>query len=487
MKKKGIVMLMLAVILHVNVINVQAKTTYPSYTYNEWNESTPAPDSYVPFKVRNGWEMGSGALKEPKDFFMNKEGKLYISDTGNNRIVITDTNLNFLEEISTVLIEGQEEALTGPEGLFVAEDGTLYITQPPLGRILIVRGREVVQIIEKPDDPLIGADFIFSPIKVGVDIYGRIYVLSKGNYSGLMKFSETGEFIDFFGANKVEVTAKMLLDYTWKNLLSDEQRAAMASILPIEYSNIDCSDDGFIYTTTVGTRLPVNQIKKLNPLGNNTYFSRGKEEVNFGDLEIAYVKATAMPSSFIDVKVDKEGFIFGLDLTKGRIFERDQEGNLTAVFGGLGNQKGTFLTPAAIESYEDKVYVLDSMKHNVTIFMPTDYGTLIREAILLYTEGRYEESSVVWQEVSKRNVNSTIAHIGQGKALSQSKEYKAAMEAFQKGADRYDYSRAFMRYRLETIREYAPVFVIGVIVLAVVIKAKDVLKKKYKKGRDDNE
>jgi DNA-binding beta-propeller fold protein YncE len=459
-----------------------ASSTYPSYTYDEWGGAVSAPESYLPGKIKNGFELGCGPLKEPKDFFMDGNGRLYISDTGNNRIIITDEQLNLMDEISKVEINGIEEPLTSPEGLFIAKDGTLYIAQAAKNRVLILKGNKVIQIIEKPESSLIPADFVFSPIKVGVDIYGRIYVLSKGCYSGLLKFSAKGIFLDYFGANKVEITPEMLLNYTWKSILSEEQRAAMTSILPIEYSNIDCSDDGFVYTTTVGTETPVDQVKKLNPLGNNTYYSRGKEKVNFGDLEISYIKAQPLNSSFVDLKVDNDGFIFGLDLTKGRIFERDQEGNLLAVFGGLGNQKGTFLTPAAVEYYNGNVYVLDSMKNNITIFEPTDYEAMIRSATILYSEGRYQESAIIWEKVLQRNINSTLAYVGKGKALTQSGDYSAALEAFRSGADRFDYSRSFMKYRLVVIREHAPKVLVGFILLSILIKGTNIFRK-YKKRR----
>lgn len=476
------IILALVLTLTMNCTTAYAATNYPSYTYNEWDESVTAPDSYLPGVVKNGKELCNSLLKEPKDFFMDGNGRLYISDTGNNRIIITNEQLNYIDEIKAVEINGTEEPLTSPEGLYVAKDGCIYIAQAAQKRVLVLKGHKVVQIIEKPKSNLIPSDFVFTPVKVGVDIYGRIYVLSKGCYSGLLRFSAKGKFLDYFGANKVEVTPEMLLNYTWKSILSEEQRAAMTSIIPIEYSNIDCNKDGFVYTSTVGTQAPEEQIKKLNPLGNNTYFSRGKEKINFGDSQVSYVKAQPLNSSFIDLKVDSDGFIYGLDLTRGRIFERDQEGNLIAVFGGLGNQKGTFLTPTAVECYKGKVYVLDSMKGNITIFEPTDYELMIRKATLLYTDGRYQDSAAIWEKVLQRNSNSTLAYVGKGKALTQSGDYKSSLKAFHSGADRFDYSRSFIKYRLVVIREYAPKVLATLILLGILL---NVIKfvRQYKKNR----
>lgn len=475
--------LLMTLVMFFQVVPLYAQVPYSSYTYNEWNESIDAPASYLPVEVKSGVEMGHGALKEPKDFYMTSEGKLYLSDTGNNRILILDKDLNVLESIDTILIDGVEEPLMGPEGICISNEGLMYVTQPSLARILILEGRVVKGVIEKPDHPLIAADFIFKPVKIGVDIYGRIYVVSQGCYEGLMQFTEDYEFMGYFGANKVEVTPQVIMDYAWKNMMSDEQRASMARSLPIEYSSLDCSNDGFVYTSTVGTKTPYNQIKKMNPLGKNTYLAEGNKEINFGDLEISYAKNIAMNSSFIDVKVDENGFIFGIDRTRGRVFERDQDGNLIAVFGQLGNQKGTFSNPVAIELFEEKVYVLDVMKNNITIFEPSHYEELIREATIKYNQGLYQEARILWDQVVKYNMNNTLAYVGQGKAFLQEGNYKEAMVAFKKGASRYDYSKAYTKYRLETIRKYAPSVAGVIIVLVVAIYVYRMYKKIKRNGR----
>lgn len=469
---KGIKRLICSIIILLSISSsmvVYASANYNSYTYNEWDESVAAPDSYIATSGKTGILLGCGVLNGPQDMYMKENGELYIADTGNNRLVVVDKDLNLIQTIDSVMNQGVEEKLTDPQGLFINSEGTIYISQPSLARVILVKDGQVISTIEKPKHNLIAEDFVFVPTKIGVDLYGRVYILSKGCYTGLLQFDVNGKFMAFFGANKVEITATVLFQYMWKNILSDAQRNAMTSILPIEYSNIDCSLDGFVYTSTVGTSSPYNQIKKLNPLGNNTYFKQGKELINFGDKERSYNNANAVDSSFIDIKVDSEGFIYGLDNTRGRIFERDQEGNLIAVFGGLGNQLGTFSTACAIEVYKGQVYVLDSLKNNVVLFEPTEYEILVKEASLQYQEGQYQESVETWKQVLKRNSNNTLAYKGLGKALSQNGNYQEAMKYLQDGGDRYGYSRSYSKMRLEVIRNYASAIAIGFVLLILVI------------------
>lgn len=465
--RKLLCCLLLAAVAVTMIPTVHAQNTFNSYTYDEWDESQKAPAGYAPVLVKNGLEIGTGGWKAPSDFFMDDDGILYVADTGNNRIILLNEDLELVEIMETVTMNGEEIPLTDVQGLYVSDDGVIYACQTSLARILLIRNKTVIGTIDKPVSSLIPEDFSFAPTKVGIDVYGRAFVLSKGCYSGLLQYDLDGSFMGFFGANKVEVTADVLFSYMWKSILSDEQRAAMASILPIEYSNVDCGDDGFVYTSTVGTQLPKSQVKKLNPLGNNVYYAVGNEEFNFGDEEIIYNKTTPNYPSFIDVKVDDKGFIFAIDLTSSRVFVRDQEANLISVFGGYGQQTGTFNTPVAVECRGDRVYVLDRLKNNITVFEPTEYGALVREAVLAYDQGNYSEAELLWKQVLERNANSTLAYNGIGKALAQENRYDEAMQYLRLSGDRYSYSRSFGKNRLELVRNYGVYAICGIAVLAV--------------------
>ena len=467
--RKLMCFLLLAAVMGSVIPSAHAQDTFNSYTYDEWDESQKAPAGYEPVMVKNGMEIGTGNWKTPNDFFIDDEGLLYVADTGNNRLIVLNEELELQEIIETITMNGEEIALEDVQGLYVSDDGVIYACQTSLSRILLIKDKEVIDTIDKPVSSLIPADFNFAPTKVGIDVYGRAFVLSKGCYSGLLQYDLDGSFMGFFGANKVEVTADVLFSYMWKSILSDEQRAAMASILPIEYSNVDCGDDGFVYTSTVGTQLPKSQVKKLNPLGNNVYFAVGNEEFNFGDEEITYNKTNPNYPSFIDVKVDENGFIFAIDLTSSRVFVRDQEANLISVFGGYGQQTGTFNTPVAVECRGERVYVLDRLKNNITVFEPTEYGALVRQAVLAYDLGNYSEAEQLWKQVLRRNANSTLAYNGIGKALAQENRYEEAMQYLRLSGDRYSYSRSFGKNRLELVRNYGVYAIGGIVALAVIM------------------
>ena len=161
-------------------LQVSAQSNFNSYTYDEWDGSVAAPPSYQPVTALNGLQIGAGAFNTPQDFFMDDRGNLYLADTGNNRIVVMDADLNLKEIMETVRMDGEEIPLSGIEGLYVTEEGVIYAAQTASNRILIIENGVVINTIGKPVSNLISEDFVFSPTKVGVDMYGRAYVLSRG-------------------------------------------------------------------------------------------------------------------------------------------------------------------------------------------------------------------------------------------------------------------------------------------------------------------
>ena len=468
-----------------------ADVPYASYSYDEWDHSVSAPVGYTVEKTVYGVMTQSGAWKEAQDLITTADGRILVADTGNNRILEYDADFNLLRTITEFQRDGQALKLKGPTGLHVDAEGKLYVAMSSAAQAVIadLETLETTLVIENLEHALLGSDFKFVPAKIGSDNAGRIYILSTGCFSGLLQFSPQGEFMGYYGSNKVAVTAEVIFQYYWKSIMTDEQRANMTSILPVEYSNLHCAPDGFVYASTVGTETPVNQIKRLNPLGNNTYFARGGKEVNFGDEELASVKnvstmVTLLPT-FVDVVTTEDcEFIYAIDRAYGRIFERDRNGNLISVFGALGNQEGTFKQPSAIALLNGNVLVLDTGKSNVTVFEPSEYAALVHEAVQQYNAGEYAASRDVWLEVLRRNTNATQAYAGVGRALLKENRYDEALEYFKLGDSREEYSQAYRIVRLNVIRDNAPWIVCAGVGAFVLFKLLGLLLRKlgWKKG-----
>ncbi|MCY9663543.1 hypothetical protein M5X11_00890 [Paenibacillus alginolyticus] len=454
-------------LLALNPIRTYAEGPYQAYVYDECDHAKVAPNSYLPSGVFSGLDSGAGSFNDPQDLFVDSKGFIYVADTGNNRIVKLNDQFQKVDIIDKLMWNGKETALSGPTGIFMGADGLLVIADKGSGRVLLVNNSKQVQlVIEKPSHPLIPQDFKFKPIKVSADEAGRIYVLSEGQFFGLMQFDSTGQFTGYFGSNKVEVTPAVVLEKFWKSILTKDQRDSMAKLLPIEYSNMDLGPDGFVYTTTIVSENSREEIKKLNPLGNNVLVGK-KGELDFGDKEIPIKKSVKQDTAFVDLAVDRDGIIAGLDRTRGRVFEYDQDGNLLAVFGALGNQQGTFLQPNAVAFLNDSILVLDSGKRNITQFSLTEYGSQVRKAVILYNQGLYEEAASIWRNVAKRNIHSDIANVGIAKSLEKNGDYESALYYYKQGADRAGFSNNFSQIRIAAVRMNLPI-VMSLLAVAVV-------------------
>ncbi|MFD0712617.1 YIP1 family protein [Paenibacillus sp. GCM10027626] len=461
-----IIWCMIAILIQAGTVRASdfTEAPYRGYHYNVRNESVPSPSGFLPEASYTGEQLGAGKLNNPQDLFVDQQKQVYILDSGNNRIVVLNENLQVQHIIDQIWKDGQVERLNNPGGLFVGAGGKIYVADTDNRRVLIIdRKGQLLQEIGKPDSELIQANVDFKPSKVLVDRSGTVYVLSRGIYQGALTFDEKGQFIGFFGSERIEPSLSMLQDYFWKKLLNRTQRLKMARYVPVEYTNFDMDHKNFVYTVTSSTESVSNQIKRLNPSGLNTMPAG-----SFGDLETVWEGGKNLATVFVDIFVDDEGFISALDQQRGRIFQYDMDGNLLFIEGGLGSQTGTFKTPSAIAGMNGMLLIADAAKNNITVYKQTSYGHSVRGAVKKYVDGQYAEAVELWREVLGRNGNLELAYTGIGKALYNTEQYKEAMAYFELGYNMAGYSDAYKAFRKQMLRKNAlPILLLVLALLAV--------------------
>ena len=98
-----------------------ASAPYQTYTYSMGGDPMDSPHAYVPERTISNFDMGlETPLSAAKDLFVDDNEYVYISDTGNNRLLVLNENYNTQFEITTFINEhGVPDALLGPQGLFV--------------------------------------------------------------------------------------------------------------------------------------------------------------------------------------------------------------------------------------------------------------------------------------------------------------------------------------------------------------------------------
>lgn len=216
---------------------VAAKAPYESYTYNYYEEAVPAPDAFLPDRSISGVDLGIGGFVSPQDIFVSSEGKIYIADTGNHRIVVLNKDWTVDRIFSDYSMDGAEQTFNMPTGITVNKAGDLYIADTENKRIVILSPEgEWIKTIENPQSEVLGASFSFVPLKLAVDDAGRVFVTSRGAYEGILQFDESGEFIGYVGTIQVR---RNFVDYLWRLIATDAQKNQMALYIPTEFSNID--------------------------------------------------------------------------------------------------------------------------------------------------------------------------------------------------------------------------------------------------------
>ena len=499
MKKRifNAILLVLIAVLLFSGVTASAYESYETYTYSIDGEPLKSPTAYSAETVVNSAKMGlTTKLQEANDIVADHLGNIYIADKANNRIVVLDAEQYVvIAEISSYLDENnQPQTLNSPTGLFVTDptitvggESYIYICDSGNKRIVIFdREYNYVKTIVKPDSELI-SERAFVPYAIAVDIYGRIFVVSRTCYEGVIVLSSDGEFTGFIGAQKL---VSSFFELIWRNFMTEEQKENTEQTTTTAFNNITVDKDGFVYVTisfnsTDDKKQQVaslkskdatySPVKKLNSTGaeimkRNGFFDPG------GEVGIFYPEEA---SNIVDVALGAEGAWTILDNLKihgesrSRLFTYDNNGNLLYAFGNSGEQLGNGENLVAL-TYQVvngvyKIVVLDNAVGNykITVYSPTEYCDTITAALKNQNEHKYATSIDYWQDVLTRNNNFDLAYIGIGKALFNQGKYEEAMEML-KGAYETDYySKAFAEIRKDVISKWLLPLLIAVIALIV--------------------
>lgn len=397
---------------------------YTSLTVDKDGHRVRTVDGYLPSVV---WDQfGGERLQKPSDLFIFRD-EIYIADTGNRRIVVCDLNGDYLWEI-------ESDELKMPSGVFVTEDGLVYVADPAAKMIFAFdRDGNIVKSFGTPVSPLFGKNARYAPNKVIVNSVGTVYALSTGNADGILTISDHGDFYGYFGANATNLS---LANRIRRIFFTEEQLQSLQQSVPVAAINLDMDQTGLIYTVTQGTS--ADGLKKYNMAGSNM----------FGNLFVEDLVT--------DVAVGNIENIFTVSST-GYICEYTRDGDLLFYFGGQddgNNRSGLYVNAVAIDvDAADQLYVLDGNRGNITVLQPTEYANTVHEALALYQEGFYDESKGPWEQVLQSNSLFDFAWEGIGEGYYKLGDYENAMDAARLGGAKGTYSSAFWQLRNHWLRE----------------------------------
>lgn len=479
--KKAALFLIFAALCVLCTFPVSAEQ-YKSYSYSSKAGAVAAPCSYS-FKEAEYFD----GLKNPQDLYIIGN-TVYLLDTGNNRIIVTDTGFESFSVISE-LKNTEKSSFNEPKGIFVNPAGEIYVADSGNRRVLkLDSDGTVIREIIKPASSKFSQTVEFIPNKLVADAMDNIYVTCTGIYNGAVMFDKNGVFLGYFGASEVTANKNVLEDVFWRQFMTAEQKEGMSKYVPAELSALDVTPDNFIFSITNSTfkvlsteKESMDEISKLNPKGKNILNSKMSEKA------LKYMEKDGKKLKFADVVTDDDSFIYVVDDSLCRILQYDADLTLLTAFGGKGDADGLLKKPTAIESAGNCLYLLDSEKNSVTVYEETEFGATLRDAIKLYNKGKYDEAIEPFGKVLEMDSNYEFAYVGIGSALMGQGNYKDAMECFKKGYDSEKYNAAFKNYRIEVIRNNFPVVVAVLILLGVLSAAFAIIAKRRRKGRKNRE
>ena len=455
---------------------------YVTYQYTYDGKAVATPHAYIPRESFSIEQLGTIPMKDPSDLKISTDGNLYISDSGNNRIVVINSDLTLSRMIEHFENEGKEDGFSNPSGLFVTERGHLYICDQSNHRIIeLDKNDKLVRIISKPADDLLPENYNFSPSHIAVDGWGRIYTVVAGTTYGIMEFSAEGVFRSFAGVSKVNLSLSARI---WRSVFTKEQISRSFVATPVSFSNIAIDSEGFFYATSEHPNLPAvsNAIKTRDTNGEllpvRRFNFNGMDILNrngwyppAGDVSFPMVDTTGTigilgPSTITGITLGENGTYYLADSKRNKIFAYDIEGNLLYAFGGAGTSKGMFRVLKSIAYHDGGLFALDAVGGTITSFSSTDYGTLVHNTIALSANREFDKAADGWKEILKENNNFNLAYQGLGDSALRIGKNSEAMKYYKEANDTIGYSKAFIRYRKDIITRY--VYVIPFAAAAVI-------------------
>jgi len=472
-------------------ITVSASTPYSNYfmsTVDNYSKSLPTPEAYEIMTVIDRFECDDETinpnLSSPADIYVGPDKKVYIADSGNNRILVlkwVDNVLKIDFEITGYVEDGSK--LTSPSCVFVDTDGTILVCDFGNQRLVeFTKYGNFRFAYPTPASEILSDDFKYQPQRVVKDGNGYIYVCSVGDSNGILQLSADGEFKTYYGTNKVALT---FWESVSKLLWSREDRKGNVVTLPYTFNNIYLYD-GYVYATTTG--YSTCQMRKINPAGTDVLYT----DKDFSDKGL--LESASDLQNFIDVTVDSDLNTYILDATYGRVYEYDEWGRNLFVFGTIGTGRGQFNLPKSMEcDVNGNIYIVNAGNNTLNIYKQTEFAKLVHTANKNYSKGIYEASDnpddttgtenafAQWTTVKQEDNFYVLALQSIGQILWRKGEYQKAYDYFETAEDYEWASQAYEEIRAEFLSKYFSYVLTGFIVLLLVLVVGKSMLKKYRK------
>jgi streptogramin lyase len=444
----AIVLFLFSIVSVTTHVGATSATTYTT-TFDRKRNWVITQDAYLPDQTI----MNLG-LDGPSDMFISSNDTVYISDTGNQRIVEYDPS------VGLIISEFTYEDFVSPRGIFITNDDEIYVADSGAEAVFKFElDGTFIEEFTKPESVSLEVT-TFNPSRVAVDNQDNMFIIAEGVFDGIIQMSSSGEFLGYFATNKVVLTPTE----RFQNLIfSDRQLDQLSDRNPTSFTNVYVDPDGIKYSTSIGE--DINQVSKHNTNGSSSIdtsygIDLGLVDVYTDSNGIIY---TASSNGFINIFTADGSFIFA--------FGADEDNEDVS---GLYSE----LVSIAVDD-EGRIWTLDADKSFIQSYVPTDYSIEIYKALTFYQNGQYADAVASWEEVLKLNQLSVLAHNEIGRNLFSQGEYEESMYHFELAGNRFQFSNAYWEVRNVQIQQGLPLFLIGLIGFVVIWNVVKLTNRKY--------
>ncbi len=161
-----------------------------------------------PVEDAGGYGSSDGLLNSPTHISLGSNLNLYVSDGGNQRISIFDTRLNYARQVR--MIDQDDPSKFGfATGLRVNEYGEIWVADRDKSRIWLFSN---IGSLDRSIGGIESAgDYLLNPAGMASDDRGRVYVCDKGNHD-IKIYDNFGISLRSFGADYVKSPSGIAFD-----------------------------------------------------------------------------------------------------------------------------------------------------------------------------------------------------------------------------------------------------------------------------------
>ncbi len=247
---------------------------------------------------------------KPESIGLDKEGNIYVADTGNHRIVIFDSDGDYLRHF------GKRETVPYPLGIAISKSGRMYVTSLMMQRLTILdkTGKVIKKIELKKKEEI--------PLRVTLH-KGKLYMSTVG---------------------KIMI---LDLDGNIKKRFSKEGRGLGMLEYPngIAITKIDKLKEAIVISDSNNNRI---QVFRMN---GKPYAYLGRPPKSLKDKGLMFGLPTGLT-------IDQEGRIFIMDSLNHAIRIFNNAGDDLGELGAQGSSDGFFFYPTDIKHIDGKRFII---------------------------------------------------------------------------------------------------------------------------------